>query len=86
MTEMVKKPLEEPLRSYWLGNTPETTTKNELFSGIARDTREGSDARRAAMSAFSLSHSTGTLRLLQNLFENLPGARFEAARAQWNRT
>ena len=75
LTEMVKKPLEEPLRSraiYWLGNTPETTTKNALFSEIARDNREGSDARRAAMSALSLSRSAGTLPLLQNLFENLP--------------
>ena len=75
LTEMVKKPLEEPLRSraiYWLGNTAETTTKNALFSEIARDSKEGSDARRAAMSALSLSRSAETLPLLQNLFENLP--------------
>jgi len=76
LTEMVRKPLDEPLRSqaiYWLGNTPETTRKNALFSEIARDTKEGSDARRAAMSALSMSRSAGTLPLLQNLFETLPG-------------
>lgn len=75
LTDMIRRPIDETLRSraiYWLGNTPETTTKNELFSEIVRDSREGSDARRAAMSALSMSRSAGTLPLLQNLFETLP--------------
>jgi len=37
-----------------------------------RDSREGSDARRAAMSALSMSRSARTLLLLENLFETLP--------------
>jgi len=75
LTDMIRRPIDETLRSraiYWLGNTPETTTKNELFSEIVRDSREGSDARRAAMSALSMSRSARTLPLLENLFETLP--------------
>jgi HEAT repeat protein len=75
LTEMIQRPIEEPLRSraiYWLGNTPETATKNAIFSDIVRDRKEGSDARRAAMSALSMSRSAAALPLLQNMFETLP--------------
>jgi HEAT repeat protein len=75
LTEMIRRPIEEPLRSraiYWLGNTPETVAKNALFSEIVRDSKDGSNARRAAMSALSMSRSAATLPLLQNMFETLP--------------
>ena len=44
LTEMIQRPIEEPLRSraiYWLGNTPEAATKNAIFSDIVRDTKSG---------------------------------------------
>ena len=74
LVEMVRRPLTEPLRSraiYWLGNTPESQTKNTLFTEIIRNNQESSDARQAAMSALALSRSTATLPLLQNLFETM---------------
>ena len=74
LVEMVRRPLTEPLRSraiYWLGNTPESQTKNTLFTEIIRNNQESSDARQASMSALALSRSTATLPLLQNLFETM---------------
>lgn len=74
LIEMIRRPLAEPLRSraiYWLGNTPETQTKNTLFTEIVRNNQESSDARQAAMSALAMSRSAAALPLLQNLFETM---------------
>jgi len=75
LTEMIRRPVAEPLRSrviYWLGNTPETAAKNALFSELVRDSNEGSDARRAAMLALSMSRSAAALQILENMFETQP--------------
>jgi HEAT repeat protein len=74
LTELVRRPASEPLRSraiYWLGNTPETQAKNTLFTETVRNNQESSEARNAAMSALAMSRSAGTLPLLQNLFETM---------------
>jgi HEAT repeat protein len=74
LIEMIRRPIGEPMRSraiYWLGNTPETQTKNTLFTEIIRNNRESSDARQQAMSALAQSRSAATLPLLQNLFETM---------------
>ena len=74
LMEMIRRPIAEPMRSraiYWLGNTPETQTKNTLFTEIVRNNQESSDARQQAMSALAMSRSAATLPLLQNLFETM---------------
>ncbi len=74
LIEMIKRPVAEPMRSraiYWLGHTPETQTKNTLFTEIVRDTQESSEVRHQAMSALAMSRSAGTLPLFQNLFETI---------------
>lgn len=75
LTEMIRRPLAEPLRSraiHWLGNTPETQPKNTLFTEIVRNTQESTEARHAAMSALSMSRSAAVLPVLENLFETMP--------------
>ena len=75
LTEMIRRPVDEPTRSraiYWLGNTPETTAKNTLFTEIVRNTQESTEARYAAMSALAMSRSAAVLPLLENLFETMP--------------
>jgi HEAT repeat protein len=74
LIEMIRRPMAEPMRSraiYWLGNTPETQTKNTLFAELVRNTQESEEVRHAAMSALAMSRSAGTLPLLQNLFETI---------------
>jgi HEAT repeat protein len=74
LTEMIRRPMDEPMRSraiYWLGNTPETAAKNTLFTEIVRNNQESSDVRNAAMSALAMSRSAVVLPLLQNLFETM---------------
>jgi HEAT repeats len=74
LTEMIRRPVAEPMRSraiYWLGNTPETQAKNTLFTEIIRNNQETSEARQQAMSALAMSRSAATLPLLQNLFETM---------------
>lgn len=74
LIEMIRRPVAEPLRSraiYWLGNTPESQTKNTLFTEIVRNNQEGTDVRQSAMSALAMSRSAATLPLLQNLFETM---------------
>ncbi len=74
LTEMIRRPIAEPMRSraiYWLGNTPETQAKNTLFTEIVRNNQESSEARNGAMSALAMSRSAGVLPLLQNLFETM---------------
>ena len=74
LTEMIRKPVAEPMRSralYWLGHTPESQTKNTLFTEIIRNNQESSDTRQQAMSALAMSRSAATLPLLQNLFETM---------------
>lgn len=74
LIEMIRLPIAEPTRSraiYWLGNTPETQTKNTLFTELVRNTQESSDVRNKAMSALAMSRSAGTLPLFQNLFETM---------------
>jgi len=76
LTELIRRPLNEPLRSraiYWLGNTPESTAKNNLFTEIIRNQQESSEARLSAMSALAMSRSAATLPLLQNLYETMSG-------------
>ncbi|HJU92009.1 MAG TPA: HEAT repeat domain-containing protein [Pyrinomonadaceae bacterium] len=74
LIEMIRRPIAEPTRSraiYWLGNTPETQTKNTLFTELVRNTQESSDVRHHAISALAMSRSAGTLPLFQNLFETM---------------
>lgn len=74
LTEMIRRPLAEPLRSraiHWLGNTPETPAKNTLFAEIVRNNQETTEARNAAMSALAMSRSAAVLPLLQKLFETM---------------
>lgn len=74
LTEMIRRPIAEPMRSraiYWLGNTPETQTKNTLFTEIVRNNQESSDSRQQAMSALAMSRSAAALPLLQNMFETM---------------
>src|ERR1043165_6717834 len=74
LVEFIRRPVAEPLRTkaiYWLGNTPETPTKNTLFTEIVRNNQESNDARNAAMSALAMSRSAAVLPLLQNLFETM---------------
>ena len=74
LTEMIRRPIDEPTRSraiYWLGNTPETVAKNTLFTEIIRNNQESTEARHAAMSALAMSRSAAVLPLLQNLFETM---------------
>ena len=74
LIEMIRRPVAEPLRSraiYWLGNTPESQTKNTLFTEIVRNNEESSEARNSAMSALAMSRSAATLPLLQNLYETM---------------
>jgi HEAT repeat protein len=74
LIEMIRRPVSEPMRSraiYWLGNTPETQTKNTLFTEIIRSNQESNEVRQQAMSALGMSRSTATLPVLQNLFETM---------------
>jgi hypothetical protein len=74
LTEMIRRPVDEPMRSraiFWLGNTPETVAKNTLFTEIIRNNQESSEARQQAMSALAMSRSAAVLPLLQNLFETM---------------
>ncbi len=74
LTEMIRRPVAEPLRSraiYWLGQTPESQTKNTLFTEMVRNTQESSEVRSQAMTALAMSRSAGTLSLFQNLFETM---------------
>ena len=74
LTEMIRRPVDEPMRSraiYWLGNTPETVAKNTLFTEIIRNNQESTEARQQAMSALAMSRSAAVLPLLQNLFETM---------------
>src|SRR3954447_17702505 len=67
LIEMIRRPVDEPMRSraiYWLGNTPETTAKNTLFTEIVRNNQENTEARNAAMSALAMSRSAAALPLL----------------------
>ena len=74
LIEMIRRPIAEPMRSraiYWLGHTPETQTKNTLFTEMVRNVQESSEVRNQAMSALGMSRSPATLSLLQNLFETM---------------
>ncbi len=74
LIELIRRPIAEPIRSraiYWLGNTPETLAKNALFAEIVRNTQEGDEARRSAISALAMSRSAGALPLLQSLYETM---------------
>ena len=74
LIEMIRRPVAEPARSraiYWLGNTPESQTKNALFTEIVRNNQESGEARQNAMSALALSRSPAVLSLLENLFETM---------------
>jgi HEAT repeat protein len=74
LSEMIRRPIDEPMRSraiFWLGNTPETTAKNTLFTEIIRNNQESTEARQHAMSALAMSRSAAALPLLQNLFETM---------------
>ncbi len=74
LTELIRRPINEPIRSraiYWLGNTPETAAKNTLFTEIIRSNTENEEARQNAMSALAMSRAAATLPLMQSMFETL---------------
>ncbi len=75
LIEMIRRPIEEAVRwrvIYWLGQTPETQTKNTLFTELVRNAQENLEVRHSAMSALAMSRSAGMLPLFQNLFETMP--------------
>jgi HEAT repeats len=74
LTELIRKPIGEPIRSraiYWLAYTPESQTKNSFLAGIVRNASEWSEPRQQAMSALGMSRVAGTLPLLENLYETM---------------
>ena len=74
LTELIKRPVAEPIRNraiYWLGNTPESQSKNALLADIVRSTQESGDARQQAMGALGMSRAATTLPLLENLYETM---------------
>lgn len=74
LIEMIRRPIAASTRSqaiYWLGHTPESQTKNALFTEIIRNSQETEEARKSAMSALAMSRSAAVLPLLQNLFETI---------------
>ena len=74
LTDMVRRPISEPIRSraiYWLGYTPESQSKSNLLAEIVRNPQEWTDARSQAMSALGLSRTAATLPLLENLFDTM---------------
>ena len=74
LTELVRRPVAEPIRSraiYWLGYTPESQAKNNFLADIVRNPQEWGDARQQAMSALALSRTATTLPLLENLYETM---------------
>jgi HEAT repeat protein len=74
LTEMIRRPISEPIRSraiYWLGFTPESQSKNNLLAEIVRNSQEWSDARQQATSALGMSRAAATLPLLENLYETM---------------
>jgi hypothetical protein len=75
LIEIVRRPTDDPLRAkalYWLGHTPESQTKNTLFTEIIRNNNESTEARQQAMSSLAMSRSAGNLSVLQNMFESMP--------------
>src|SRR4030095_2195269 len=57
LTEMIRRPIAEPMRSpaiYWLPPTPNTKAKNTLFTEIVRNNQESSEVRNSAMSALAM--------------------------------
>jgi hypothetical protein len=74
LTELIRRPISEPIRSraiYWLGYTPESQTKNSLLAEIVRNNQETGDSRQQAMSAIGMSRAATTLPLLENFFETM---------------
>jgi HEAT repeat protein len=74
LTEMIRRPVAEPMRSraiFWLGHTVESQSKNALLAEIVRNNKESSEARKNAIAALAISRSAQTLPLLQNLFETM---------------
>jgi len=74
LTELVRRPIAEPVRSraiYWLGYTPESASKNNLLAEIVRNNQEWNEPRKQAMSALGMSRAAATLPLLENLFETM---------------
>lgn len=74
LTEFIRRPLAEPMRSRainWLGYTPESQSKNNLLAEIVRNNQEWSEPRKQAMSALGMSRAAATLPLLENLFETM---------------
>jgi HEAT repeat protein len=75
LSEMIRRPVAASIRSeaiFWLGHTPESQTKNALFTEIIRNNKEPETARKSAMSALAMSRSAEVLPLLQSLFETMP--------------
>jgi HEAT repeat protein len=80
LIELIRRPAAEPLRTRainLLGTTPETPAKNRLLAEIARNERETSDTRRAALSALAMSRSAAMLPVFQNLYETMPARDFK---------
>ncbi len=74
LTDLIRRPVAETIRSraiYWLGYTPESTSKNTFLTEIVRNAQEVGDARQQAMSALGLSRAATTLPLLENLYETM---------------
>jgi len=74
LTELVKKPVSDSIRSraiFWLGYTPESQAKNDFLAGIVRNDRESSEARQQAMSALGMSRAATALPLLETLYETM---------------
>ncbi|MDX6531251.1 MAG: hypothetical protein QOH41_3541 [Blastocatellia bacterium] len=74
LIELIRRPVSEPIRSraiYWLGYTPESTSKNNLLAEIVRNNQEASEPRQQALTALGLSRAAVVLPLLENIFETM---------------
>jgi HEAT repeat protein len=74
LMDMIRKPVNQAIRSraiYWLGYTPESSSKNNFLADIVRNTQESGEARQQAMSALGLSRAPATLPLLESLYETM---------------
>jgi HEAT repeat protein len=71
---MVRKPAPESIRNraiYWLGNTPESQTKNNFLADLVRNQQESSEARQTALSALGMSKAPTTLPVLETMYETM---------------
>lgn len=74
LMDLIRKPVAESIRNraiFWLGYTPDSSSKNSFLADIVRNSQENSDARQQAMAALGFSRAPANLALLENLYETM---------------